>query len=191
MHFVELNGAFKMPASYLNLNTELSNELPQMITPVSRHWFFFFPLKATRQVQGDGGTGQVSGPLLWWLCCRWSCLSPVQGGPRSPVQGLGGNMQWCRSHETHLDSTLSSWHQQFLLEGCVIAPSLDLDFLICNRQRSPSRLPVLATVCWPFRASVSMLSIMWGSQGQRSPAGSEYSDWLSLWTGSARETEEE
>lgn len=80
---------------------------------------------------------------------------PCAGGPRSPVQGLGGDMQWCRSHETHLDSTLSSWHQQFLLEGCVISPSLDLDFLICNRQRSPSHLPVLATLSVDHSEQVS------------------------------------
>lgn len=47
------------------------------------------------------------------------------------------------------------------------------------------------SVCWPSTASVSMLSTMWDSQGQRSPTGSDYSDWLSLWTGSTRETERE
>lgn len=30
MHFTEWNGAFKISASYLNLNAELSNDLPQM-----------------------------------------------------------------------------------------------------------------------------------------------------------------
>lgn len=75
--------------------------------------------------------------------------------PRPRHYCLGGNMQWCRSHETHLDSALSSWHQQFFLAGCVISPSLDLDFLICNRGRSPSHLPVLATLSVDYPQQVS------------------------------------
>lgn len=49
--------AVYMPASYLNLNTEVSNYLPQTSHTCVK---ILILLRATGQVQGDWGAGQVS-----------------------------------------------------------------------------------------------------------------------------------
>lgn len=97
------------------------------------------PLRAARQVWGDWGTGRVSCPLLWWAMQMFLSM-PCVGRTEKRHPGcccLEGNVQRRWSNETSLDSASGSWRCQFLLAGCVILPSLDFVFLICNVGRSP------------------------------------------------------